>query len=368
VPPGDYLVMASIRETWMTDGEAPQVFSYAPTYFAGTGSPGDGQRVKVGVGQEVGGIDFGLLPIRAASLSGTAVGADGVPLAGATVSLNHEMAGPTFMTVGFAGTAKAAADGTWRMNDVAPGDYALEIRNTGREQGTETAYQPITVAGTDIENITLVAGAGGTAAGLVVTDSGAPLPEARLRVSATSTVPGSRMRPPFQEDNGLVGADGAFTLKGLIGPSLLRVGPLPRGWAIKEIEYGGRDHAETPLEVRSGQATSGVRIVLTKGFPAVTGHITDARGNPAEGTVLLFPADAARWLEAAGASRVARPDQAGLFRFDTVRPGDYLAVALEYVQQWQVFDPEFLEDLRDDATKVAVAEGADRQVNLRLKR
>jgi hypothetical protein len=100
----------------------------------------------------------------------------------------------------------------------------------------------------------------------------------------------------------------------------------------------------------------------------VTGHITDARGNPAEGTVLLFPADAARWLEAAGASRVARPDQAGLFRFDTVRPGDYLAVALEYVQQWQVFDPEFLEELRDDATKVAVAEGADRQVDLRLKR
>ena len=81
---------------------------------------------------------------------------------------------------------------------------------------------------------------------------------------------------------------------------------------------------------------------------------------------LLFPSDAAKWLEAASTLRSARPDQSGTVRFENVRPGDYLAVALDYVQQWQINDPEFLESLRDKATALRVAEGSNQHVALKI--
>ncbi len=50
-----------------------------------------------------------------------------------------------------------------------------------------------------------------------------------------------------------------------------------------------------------------------------------------------------------------------------MRPGEYLAIALDYVQQWQASDPDFLEALRDKATTVKVDEGANQHVALKVK-
>jgi hypothetical protein len=149
---------------------------------------------------------------------------------------------------------------------------------------------------------------------------------------------------------------------------MLRVSPLPPGWAIKSIEVNEKDYVDTAIEITGGRQVHGARIVLSNRFPTLTGQITDEKGNPAEGTVLLFPGDASKWLEAAGTSRSARPDQSGHYRLEAVRPGDYLAVALDYVQQWQVNDPEFLEELRDKATKVTLEEGQSAQLALKLKK
>jgi protocatechuate 3,4-dioxygenase beta subunit len=67
---------------------------------------------------------------------------------------------------------------------------------------------------------------------------------------------------------------------------------------------------------------------------------------------VLFPADSARWLEASGALRSTRPDQSGRYRFDAVRPGEYLLIAVAQMEPWQVNDPEFLAPLRARAAKV----------------
>jgi hypothetical protein len=222
-----------------------------------------------------------------------------------------------------------------------------------------------------MEGITLSADPGGTLSGLVVTDDGSALPVSRsaLRVTGQTTVPGRRSQPTLAGDNnGVVGSGGDFTLKGISGPSMLRISPLPPGWAIKSIEINEKDYVDTPVELTGGRQVDGARIVLSNRFPTLTGQITDEKGNPSEGTVLLFPGDASKWLEAAGTSRSARPDQSGHYRLEAVRPGDYLAVALDYVQQWQVNDPDFLEELRDKATKVTLEEGQSTQLALKLKK
>jgi hypothetical protein len=368
--PGDYVVMASVRETWTTDGREKQVFAYAPSYFAGTSNAPDATRVKVGLGQEVGGIDISLQPMRAVAVSGVALSSDGTPLSGGNVSLNQEIVGPgggSFMSYG--GTT-IAGDGSWRLRDVPPGEFQLTARSvSSRDKTAETAAMTLVVQGADIEGLTLSADPGGTLAGRLVTDDGSPLPAGRtaLRVANQSTIPGRRTPGmPVGDNNGVVGSGGDFTLRGISGPSMLRVMALPPGWAVKSVEVGDKDYVDTPLEITGGRHVEGARIVISSRFPVLTGRITDDKGNPAEGTVLLFPADASKWVEAAGTSRSARPDQSGRFRFESVRPGEYLAVALEYVQQWQVNDPEFLEELRSKGTKVALEEGRSAELALAI--
>jgi hypothetical protein len=370
VPPGDYIVMATLRETWSTRGEQKQVLGYAPSYFPGTANAPDAQRVKVAVGQEVSAVDFSLVPGRAATVSGTAMRADGTPLAGGSVSLSQEVIGPSASSFSSAGGTKIAADGTWTMKDVSPGEYRLSASGPSSGSGTEELSMTIAVHGTDLD-LALVTGAPGTLTGHVVTDDGAPLPASptKLRVVAESTVVDRRSSGVSSEDpNGLVGSDGTFTFKGLTGPAILKISWLPKGWSVKSVEVGGRDYTLAPLEVPAGQTMAGARIVTTKKFPAVSGRITDARGEPAEGTVVFFPADGVQWAEAAGSVIHARPDQSGTFRFESVRPGEYLVAALEYVQTWQLADPEFLEGLRRDATKVVVQEGENEPIAVKLKK
>jgi Carboxypeptidase regulatory-like domain len=369
LPPGDYFVMANVKETWVADEKTKRVFSYSPTYSGGTPSQADAQRIKVGVGTEVAGVDISMIPVPASTLSGSALGSDGTPLAGGNVSLNSEITGPGGGSYSGVGSSPVAADGTWKIKDVPPGEFQLTARSASRDKAMETATMTIVVAG-DTEGISLLADAGATISGKVVTDDGAPLPESRsLRIYGRTVVPGRREAILVMgDDNGLVRTDGSFTLKGISGPTVIQVQSLPRGWAAQSIEIGEKDYITSAIDLRSGQDAEGVKITITKNFPAVVGQIADEKGNPAEGTVLLFPADSAKWLEAAGQLRLTRPDQTGRFRFAIVPPGDYLAIALEYVQQWQVNDPDYLDELKGDATKVRVVPGTNEPLVLTLKK
>lgn len=371
LPPGDYVVMATLRETWVVDAPEKHTMGYAPSYFPGTASAAEAQRVKVGLSQQVGPIEFGLVPIRTATVSGTAVGSDGLPLAGATVMLSQEIVGPAGGMMSMAGSARVAPDGTWTLRDVPAGEYQAQVASVDRERPGETVSITLQVQGADLDGVALIADGGGTLAGQVVTDDGSPLPEggSPIRVFAQRIVSGMGGRSASRgENNGVVGADGRFTLEGVPGGSLIRLLSLATGWALKSIEISGRDYVDVPPEIRGGQRLSGARIVISNRLPSVSGRITDDKDAAVDATVLLFAADASKWLDGSGASRTSRPGQSGLYRFNAVRPGDYLLIAVEYVQPWQVNDPEFLESVREGATRVTVGDAGSKVVDLKMKR
>lgn len=368
VPPGEYLMMAMLREIWVA-GPKRETYGYAPTFFPGTARAADATQVKVTIGQEVPNTDFALVAARAASLTGTATSADGAPLAGARVSLSADLVGPNGgMFMGVRG-ASVGADSSWSIRDIPPGEYQLEASSPDRNRRPARAHMTIQVQGADINGITLVTDSGGTLTGQVVTDTGEALPasSSRMRVAAESLTPGQRAQGfVMGDDNGVVGPDGAFTLTGAFGRSVVRLWSLPKGWVLKSVEGPDQDYSETPVDVRGGQKLD-LRIVITSQFPYLTGRISDDRGNPVEGAVLLFPSDTAKWFDT-GVLRLARPDQSGVFRIESVRPGDYLAVALEVVESWQINDPDFLEELRSRATRVIVREGQTEVLSLKVAR
>ena len=60
---------------------------------------------------------------------------------------------------------------------------------------------------------------------------------------------------------------------------------------------------------------------------------------------MIFPEDTSRWREDSRTVRVARPDQHGEFSIKGLPPGKYLIAAVDYVQEGQWYDPEFLAEL-----------------------
>jgi hypothetical protein len=137
---------------------------------------------------------------------------------------------------------------------------------------------------------------------------------------------------------------------------------------LRSIEYGGKDYADVPMEFHGGQRYDNVTITISKTLPRVRGTLQDDAGRPAEGSVLIFPEDQAKWGEDARLVRSARPDERGAFEFRNVIPGSYLAAALEYVRDGEWADPDFLAKLRDQARPVKVDESGVATIALTLKR
>ena len=85
-----------------------------------------------------------------------------------------------------------------------------------------------------------------------------------------------------------------------------------------------------------------------------------------EATLIVFRAEADKWFESSRAVKATRPDQQGQWRLRALPPGDYLAVALDYVEDGAWNDPDYLESLRRYATPFTVTEGASQTVAVKL--
>jgi hypothetical protein len=373
LPPGDYAVMATTRETWPHDTDPTQVFGYAPTYFPGTSTAGQAQRVKLGVAQEAAGIDFSLVAGRTVNVRGHATSASGLTLGGETVAMTYEIGGPTMWmgSVVAVGSTKVAGDGSWTISNVPPGEYRVSIRAPAR--GNDPAQEgqlTFTVAGADVDGLSLVAGAGGTVRGEVVTEDGAPLPAGfdRMQVRPPVSLNARMMVSVLHPDNGRVQSDGSFEVRGVLSDTVLSIGPLTGEWTLKAIEIEGRDIADLPLPIEHGKMLSGVRVVLTNRPTIIRGALRDERQNPAEGTVIVFAEDSAKWQDGSRTLRTTRPDQRGLFTFKGLPAGDYFVVALDSVQENQWHDPEFLEGLKSRARRIAIADAESKHIDLVLRK
>lgn len=371
LPPGDFVVMGQLRETWRLEGDPAQIFGYAPSFYPGVMAAADAQRIKVASGQEAGNIDFALVPARTSRVSGTVFNAAGMPLAGESVSLSWLVGGPELNSIiPSSHTARTGPDGRFSLNHVPAAEYVLTVLTGAvNDQPPQEARQMIEVAGADIQDLVVVTGSGGTLRGHIVSDDGTPVPGVeRLAVRARSLTPVPWMSKLGSAGNGRVNADGTFELKWLWGPVVLSIGTLAGDWTLKAVEVNGRNVADDPIEVRHGETLNGVRFVLTTRPTHVRGGLLDEKQQPAEGTVVIFPEDASRWREESRTVRAARPDQKGEFSFKGLPVGKYLIAAVDYVQDGQWYDPEFLAELRPRAERLSLGEAESKRIDLTVRK
>ena len=373
--PGIYYVSAETQETWtVLDQGVERVMAYAKTYFPGTTAFSDARPVTVAVAQEMSNIDLALVPGRAATISGMALDSLGRPLSGRQVQLVQDMRGPGSRMVMTTQGASIAADGSFRLRNLPPGDIKLQVQSNTDIGGVtvqESAAVSLTVDGIDIDNITLITSTGWSVTGRIVTDTGNPpdIAPSRIRVVARPVNDdGSPVLGPVgpNAERGRPRDDWTFTLPALHGAARLRV-EAPVDWALKAILQDGVDVTDRVFEPRGGETLSDIQIVVTSEVNTVAGVLTNDQGAPtSDGTVIVFATDAQQWGENSRYVRSARPDQQGKFQIKGLPPGDYLAVAIDYVEEGTWNDPEYLESVRRHGQRLGLGATASQTVTLRL--
>ena len=135
---------------------------------------------------------------------------------------------------------------------------------------------------------------------------------------------------------------------------------------IKSVRLNGVDMIDTGIDLRPNEDVTGLEIELTTQLSGASGVVTDARGNAVKDyTVITFARDREKWGPGSRYLNGGRPDQDGKYKV-FLPPGDYYAIALDYVEQGTQADPEFLERLKGRAAEFSINEGETRVVDLKL--
>jgi hypothetical protein len=345
-------------------GDADETqLAYAPTYYPGVGSVDEARPVTVGVGQQLLDVNFNLLLVRTAHISGTVTNPDGSPTTSGQVNLTPETGAGGRGSIGGNFSGRIEWDGKFELANVSPGRYTLRARGTDTEQ-PQYASQPLTVGGGDLSNVPVILYPGATINGSVSFE-GTDAPDiTQVRLTAPAT-DGVSVGP---NTNARVDKDGHFTLAGVsAGSHVLRAAGQLRGWSLKSVIINGRDMVDTPIDLRSNQQLNDVAVIFTNKLTQLSGMVTNDQSAPVtDFTVLAFPTDARLWRPLARQIMTARPDQTGKYQIRGLPPGDYYVATVDPSEQGEWFEPAFLDQQRIGAARLQLGDGDVKTQDFRI--
>lgn len=371
--PGAYLVSAQMRGAVSPAGGGESPRGYASIFYPGTSDVSAAQQVTVDIGQDAHGIDLAFVRTPTATITGVALDTNGRPFNGSVqVTVSGRSGAVSFDTW----SVPIAADGSFRVRDVPPGDYAVKVIGEVKDQ-PRFGMQYVTVVDADPAPVGLVVTAGATVHGRYFVE-GAP---ANLAGSSISVVPADVDRSPGRLPLGLATTyelrdDGTFRVRSVTGPGRLQVPETPAcdSCYLKSARVNGVDAVDTPVDFGLDEKEyHDVEVVISSAGAAIEGRITDGR-TPVERAhpVLVFPVQPDLWYWSSRHVKVARSAPGGSFRVTGLPPGDYFVTAVDRLDPATPgpfgMDADILERLAASAQRVTVAERERQTVTLPLNR
>jgi hypothetical protein len=332
--------------------------SYVTTYFPGSASAADAERVSVEIGRDVH-LTIPLTAARLARVTGRVVTSAGDTSNGSVV-IGYVRPGGTGYT-----TSAAEPNGRFTFSGLPPGEYFVQVAPRAPSQtDNEYARVPVTVTGQDV-NLVVTTGKPGAFQGRFVFDGAAPASRPPGLQPATVSV----RRVPPMEASGVVTwrNDGSFEMTGQFGERLIRLGTPPVGWYLKAVMLGGRDVTDTPINFDDGRQVTGLEIIVSQKQTEVTGTVVDAQGaGVSEYVTVVFSEDRQRWTAQTRHVAAGRSDQRGRFKIVGLPPGRYRAAAVDYLEVGAERDPAVLDRLATVATPLTIADDEPQSVILKL--
>ena len=346
------------------------------------------------------------LQLRVATTSvvtGTVLGPDG-PLANAPVRLSALASEEASLGDEFASASTLTReDGSFTMIGVAPGQYIARVVKlprptipTGRAGGglgamflgdmsapptgpTVPLYgqAAVTVAGADVGSVSVQMREGAKVSGRVefVGAAAAPQSQQLRNISITlNSLDGRNVSAsPFAAGppQPSVDANAQFKTQGYPpGRYSVVVGGSPSApWTVKSAMANGRDLLAAPLELSTADI-EGVVITYTDKSTRVSGAVRGlAAGSSA--TIVVFPADYKSWMANGMSQRFMRqvnPGTAGQWGAAGLPAGDYLAAAIDAADATDSQDSAWFDALARVATRLSLADGEARTVDLTIVR
>ena len=240
------------------------------------------QLIALGVGEERGGADILIGPLRALSVSGTSIGPGGTPMRNIMVAVVNTATGAR---IGSGGVIMPGPDGRFTLSALPPGRYTLMGRaaENGAGEGDAMPYfaeAEFVLSDQSLSGVVLQFERGATVEGRIVPPAKAPPGAvASVRLGATPVDSYASLVPT--RVIATTRPDGTFVFDG-VGPGKWRVtgASLPSGWSLRSAVLAGRDTLDQPIEVRLGQPTAGLTVTMTDQPTVLTGAIFDASGQP----------------------------------------------------------------------------------------
>jgi hypothetical protein len=362
--PGEYIVRAQAQ----TRGTAAMVPPGAPmqlmsvlrgpstlVYYPGTISPVDAVRIRLQAGEERGPIDFVITDAKPITVRGVLLDPEGHTVGGMDIRVQRP--GGTLGETGF--SRRASADGTFEITGLFAGDHvftAHRFSDGTRPSQFAWSSQPVHA---DIDGLTLQLQDSVTIRGEVTFEGEPPASWGRLQIQAL----------PHRQDTGrsISGSqpDAArrFEIGNQFGPLFLRAEGMP-DWHLKSVTYNGADITDQPTQFDS---RTPVQILLTRRAASITGMVTTRKGTPVDAGVLVFSEDPATWHERALSTRLVFSSLAGAFTVPGLRPGRYLAIAVNRADAALTNAPaSYFEALARHASPVTIDEAEQKTVTLTL--
>lgn len=374
-----------------------RIHVYPTTYYPAASTAGEASLVTVRSGEERLGADVQMALVPTSRVSGVVTGPAGTLVAALSLVPDSDALSTDFALE--TATTLSDAEGRFTFLGVPEGRHRLRAVwiqvpvSSGGSRGapppprpggeaaptpprpalggfTLWATQTIDVGKSDIGDLAVTLSAGFRIAGRAEFVGAAPAPTAEeLRRMAAQFDPADA-RPTV---SAVVGR-GQFDNDGYLssyqlppGRYYARITGAPAGWVLKSAMLNGRDISNEPVMLDRDVAN--LIITFTDAPATLSGQVQSGPGAPdTSATVLVFPADAAAWIDYGSFPRRLREIRVGLdghYRTAGLPPGDYLVVAVadESTANWQ--DPTVLKALAREATPVAIADGELRTLTLR---
>lgn len=354
--PGEYVVSASqppsARARARTEG-------YARTYYPGVPGSADAAAVVVGLGQETS-ANFGLVAARLSTVSGVVTDSLGRPASDATVLLSASEADDEPVV-----SAQTRQDGSFVLAGVPPGNLQLTVRRDAGGTGVaEMARVVVPVpAGTDVTGLAVSTGRGATVEGTLMFRATSATERRGLSVSLRS-LDGQGVNL-IAGNTAVVDANGRFRLDGVFGAFTLELdGTGASNWTIESVAIDGRDATDQSATATPGRSVT-ARVVVSDRVTDIAGSVVDARGTPRDEFVAVFlPASLPEGVLPTRYVRTARANGSGQFRARGLPAGNYLAVALESLDEGREWDPAFQAWAREHGAPVRLEGGQQTVVQL----
>jgi hypothetical protein len=328
--------------------------TYTRMFFPGSADPASATPVQVALGEERGGIDIAMRLLPSARIQGRVVGPDGQPVERPQVSMS--------------GSSSTAPGSAFSRRNLTPGRYTIAARGANN---TLWGRVTLDVNGTDLLDVEIKLGPAASVAGTIQFESASKPPPADASAVRVSLRPAPSGLPSVA-----AAANGSFAVRG-VDPGRYRLQasmPAARGtqagspWVLKSAMLNGRDITDEAFEIGEAEQLSGVVVTFTDRPTELAGVLQDAAGQPAPGFyVVVFPSDRNQWNQ--GSRRLPPPVRSasdGTFRFAGLPAGAYYLAAMTSVDQADLSDAAFLQELARAAVSVTVAEDERTTQNLRF--